>query len=188
MSFIYCQVTLEEQMICGTLQTLNEEAYEDVASSERPSPTGEMLAAVAQLQLAPIRESSEFGSPSDDQKQYGVKISNNNNNNQYLHAEYNRSVSSHSLQSLSTLVGAPVGHGGSGGSHLHLGNGNDLSDSTLDLMHVDSVFGGGGGGGYHRASRQISISSELLHESSSLPMVVVIPNASGEQAYDDTKL
>ncbi|XP_001360437.3 kinase D-interacting substrate of 220 kDa isoform X9 [Drosophila pseudoobscura] len=33
------QVTLEEQMICGTLQTLNEEAYEDVASSERPSPT-----------------------------------------------------------------------------------------------------------------------------------------------------
>ncbi|XP_026841393.1 kinase D-interacting substrate of 220 kDa isoform X8 [Drosophila persimilis] len=35
----YLQVTLEEQMICGTLQTLNEEAYEDVASSERPSPT-----------------------------------------------------------------------------------------------------------------------------------------------------
>jgi len=185
-------VTLEEQMICGTLQTLNEEAYEDVASSERPSPTGEMLAAAAQLQLAPIRESSEFGSPSDDQMQYGVKISNhnNNNNNQYLHAEYNRSVSSHSLQSLSTLVGAPGGgghgHGGSGGDGLHLGNGNDLSGSTLDLMHVDSVFGGGGG--YHRASRQISVSSELLHESSSLPMVVVIPNASGEQAYDDTKL
>ncbi|XP_055837815.1 kinase D-interacting substrate of 220 kDa isoform X2 [Episyrphus balteatus] len=34
------QVTLEEQMICGALQTLNEEAFEDVASSERPSPTG----------------------------------------------------------------------------------------------------------------------------------------------------
>ncbi|XP_017040817.1 kinase D-interacting substrate of 220 kDa isoform X3 [Drosophila ficusphila] len=122
------QVTLEEQMICGTLQTLNEEAYEDVASSERPSPTGEMLAAAAQLQLAPIRESSEFGSPSDDQKQFGVKIGHLiNNNNQYLHAEYNRSVSSHSLQSLSTLVGAPSGHGGSGGSGsggggLHLGN------------------------------------------------------------------
>ncbi|XP_023030563.1 kinase D-interacting substrate of 220 kDa isoform X8 [Drosophila willistoni] len=33
------QVTLEEQMICGALQTLNEEAFEDVASSERPSPT-----------------------------------------------------------------------------------------------------------------------------------------------------
>ncbi|KAH8401816.1 hypothetical protein KR009_008082 [Drosophila setifemur] len=33
------QVTLEEQMICGALQTLNEEAFEDVAISERPSPT-----------------------------------------------------------------------------------------------------------------------------------------------------
>ncbi|XP_037040585.1 kinase D-interacting substrate of 220 kDa isoform X5 [Bradysia coprophila] len=36
----YLQVTLEEQMICGALQTLNEEAFEDVISSERPSPTG----------------------------------------------------------------------------------------------------------------------------------------------------
>ncbi|XP_067630651.1 kinase D-interacting substrate of 220 kDa B isoform X2 [Eurosta solidaginis] len=34
------QVTLEEQMICGALQTLNEEAFEDVASSELPSPSG----------------------------------------------------------------------------------------------------------------------------------------------------
>ncbi|XP_065074364.1 kinase D-interacting substrate of 220 kDa-like isoform X8 [Ochlerotatus camptorhynchus] len=33
------QVTLEEQMICGALQTLNEDAFEDVAGSERPSPT-----------------------------------------------------------------------------------------------------------------------------------------------------
>lgn len=174
-------------MICGTLQTLNEEAYEDVAnSSERPSPTGEMLAAAAQLQLAPIRESSEFGSPSED---LNGGNHNNNNNNKYLHAEYNRSASSHSLQSLSTLVGS------GGGGHQHLGNGNDndpdFSGSTLDLdlMHVDSVFGYNGGGGYHRASRQISVSSELLSDpNSSLPLVVVIPNSSGEQTYDDTKL
>lgn len=33
-------MTLEEQMICGALQTLNEEAFEDVVASERPSPTG----------------------------------------------------------------------------------------------------------------------------------------------------
>ncbi|EDV36140.2 uncharacterized protein Dana_GF12810, isoform B [Drosophila ananassae] len=105
------QVTLEEQMICGALQTLNEEAFEDVAISERPSPTGEMMAAVAQLQLAPIRESSEFGSPSDEQMHL--------NNNKYLHAGYNRSASSHSLQSLSTLVGAPSAHS----IHTsHLGN------------------------------------------------------------------
>ncbi|XP_053965954.1 kinase D-interacting substrate of 220 kDa B isoform X2 [Anastrepha ludens] len=43
------QVTLEEQMICGALQTLNEEAFEDVASSERPSPSG--LPTDSELQL-----------------------------------------------------------------------------------------------------------------------------------------
>ncbi|XP_049538883.1 kinase D-interacting substrate of 220 kDa isoform X2 [Anopheles darlingi] len=36
------QVTLEEQMICGALQTLNEDAFEDVVSSERASPTVSM--------------------------------------------------------------------------------------------------------------------------------------------------
>lgn len=54
--FITFQVTLEEQMICGALQTLNEDAFEDV--SERPSPTGEL---VQQYSLAPITE--ELGSP-----------------------------------------------------------------------------------------------------------------------------
>lgn len=34
------QVTLEEQMICGALQTLNEEALEDVLQNE-PAPSGE---------------------------------------------------------------------------------------------------------------------------------------------------
>lgn len=48
-------------MICGALQTLNEDAFEDVLGSERPSPTGEHM-----LQhLAPIRESSELGSPTN---------------------------------------------------------------------------------------------------------------------------
>ncbi|XP_017960470.1 kinase D-interacting substrate of 220 kDa isoform X3 [Drosophila navojoa] len=121
------QVTLEEQMICGALQTLNEEAFEDVASSERPSPsglpTGEMLAAAAQLQLAPIRESSEFGSPSDEQKihnllQYNINNNNNNNNN---NNEYNRSASSHSLQSLSA--------GGAAGGGLQMRMDLDLSSA-----------------------------------------------------------
>ncbi|XP_052737479.1 kinase D-interacting substrate of 220 kDa B isoform X3 [Bicyclus anynana] len=35
------QVTLEEQMICGALQTLNEEAMEDVLQSEPAAPTDE---------------------------------------------------------------------------------------------------------------------------------------------------
>lgn len=45
-------------MICGALQTLNEDAFEDVAVSERPSPTGELI---VQQFLAPISE--EHGSP-----------------------------------------------------------------------------------------------------------------------------
>lgn len=51
-------MTLEEQMICGALQTLNEDAFEDCAVSERPSPTGELI---QQYSLAPISE--ELGSP-----------------------------------------------------------------------------------------------------------------------------
>lgn len=69
------QVTLEEQMICGALQTLNEEAFEDVVCSERPSPSptgqpGEMNA-LLQQQLAPIRESVEYGSLLDDHSSFG---------------------------------------------------------------------------------------------------------------------
>lgn len=83
-------------MICGALQTLNEDAYEDVAISERASPsglpTGEMLA----QHLAPIRESSEFGSPSDEggNHHYHHSILNNSNtsgNND--HHPYNKQMS-----------------------------------------------------------------------------------------------
>lgn len=55
------QVTLEEQMICGALQTLNEEAFEDVASNEMGPAPGETLS----QQLAPIREGSEFSTSMD---------------------------------------------------------------------------------------------------------------------------
>lgn len=73
----HMQVTLEEQMICGALQTLNEEAFEDVVCSERPTPSptgqvpGEMMinnsSTGTQLppHLAPIRESVESGSFGD---------------------------------------------------------------------------------------------------------------------------
>lgn len=52
-------------MICGALQTLNEEAFEDVVASERPSPTGgpsgETNAQTIQSQqpLTPIQETVE---------------------------------------------------------------------------------------------------------------------------------
>lgn len=55
-------------MICGALQTLNEEAFEDVVCSERPSPSptsggppGELVVEQQQLpQLASIRETAEW--------------------------------------------------------------------------------------------------------------------------------
>lgn len=64
-------------MICGALQTLNEEAFEDVVGSELPSPTGAQPGELTMLllqhqqqqlqqQLAPIRESVECGSITDD--------------------------------------------------------------------------------------------------------------------------
>ena len=148
-------------MICGALQTLNEDAFEDVASSERPSPsglpTGEMIAAAAQLHLAPIRESSEFGSPSDEQKfnnnllPYVENNNNNNNNNNsnnynntptQLHnqqqfnrqssttSDYNRSASSHSLHSL--------------GGNVFMGNGvNSLITNTVNTASGGSTGTGG---------------------------------------------
>ncbi|XP_060660122.1 LOW QUALITY PROTEIN: kinase D-interacting substrate of 220 kDa [Drosophila nasuta] len=149
------QVTLEEQMICGALQTLNEEAFEDVASSERPSPsglpTGEMLAAAAQLQLAPICETSEFGSPSDEQRvnsllQYNNNNNSNNNNNnsssnnatqsKYLNSEYTRSASSHSLQSLNAA--ATGGGGASGGLQMR-----ELELATTSAMLTPTLLASG---------------------------------------------
>jgi ankyrin repeat-rich membrane spanning protein len=49
-------------MICGALQTLNEDAFEDVANNEHPSPTGEPTFLNLQQCLAPISE--ELTSPS----------------------------------------------------------------------------------------------------------------------------
>ncbi|EDW31837.1 GL11336, partial [Drosophila persimilis] len=58
------QVTLEEQMICGTLQTLNEEAYEDVASSERPSPTAMTTALLTSASAMYTHQQQQQAQPS----------------------------------------------------------------------------------------------------------------------------
>ncbi|XP_013108255.2 kinase D-interacting substrate of 220 kDa isoform X10 [Stomoxys calcitrans] len=208
------QVTLEEQMICGALQTLNEDAFEDVASSERPSPsglpTGEMIAAAAQLQLAPIRESSEFGSPSDEQKfnnnllPYHVTNNNNNNNNKLTAADYNRSVSSHSLHSLSG--GLQMGNGlTSANSCSSSNNGSIPAGGGINLVMSSNNLREG-----VVSSRHPSVSDDLLVGSSltpqlrsptfsgstagGIPTVVVIPNENGggdhvtHHLVDDTKL
>lgn len=200
-------------MICGALQTLNEEAFEDVASSERPSPsglpTGEMLA--AQLQLAPIRESSEFGSPSDEHKinnilQYATNNNYNNLNNhkQHLHqnhninnSEYMRSASTHSLQSLGG--GLQMGNGGNGSSSNIGGFGSSKEIDMYNIRH--SLVGDSSTtAAVHLLvaaksyQRHHSVGDELLNEPvtplarSPVPTVVVIPNANGSNGVDDTKL
>lgn len=89
-------MTLEEQFICGALQTLNEDAFEDVAvGSERPSPngsTGEIN--IIQHPLAPISE--EFlNSPThsrnyEDFYDHTMIVNNiNNNNNNYNNTNNN---------------------------------------------------------------------------------------------------
>lgn len=109
------QVTLEEQMICGALQTLNEDAFEDVVGSERPSPTGEMFSS---QYLAPIRESSEIGSPprlsynftNPNLHDHGHASSTNGDDIFHHHASSHRSqLRSHSLhdESLSSVVIMP---------------------------------------------------------------------------------
>ena len=75
MTYFHFQVTLEEQMICGALQTLNEDAFEDVAVSERPSPTGELSV----LHLAPISE--ELASPNNARFSDNASNRNTINNN-----------------------------------------------------------------------------------------------------------
>ncbi|XP_075969674.1 ankyrin repeat-rich membrane spanning isoform X2 [Anticarsia gemmatalis] len=55
------QVTLEEQMICGALQTLNEEALEDVLQSEPPSHPDEE--STLQLRLPASASATPAGSP-----------------------------------------------------------------------------------------------------------------------------
>lgn len=68
-------------MICGALQTLNEDAFEDVAVSERPSPTGELT--LQQYSLAPISE--ELGSPAQSRNSDPF-----DNTSNYLTANNNR--------------------------------------------------------------------------------------------------
>ena len=82
-------------MICGALQTLNEEAFEDVVGSDRPSP--EMLGEMFAHHLAPIKENSEYGSPPrlsystnslcSDSFQQSSATNNNNNKHHSFHED-----------------------------------------------------------------------------------------------------
>lgn len=66
-------------MICGALQTLNEDAFEDVANNDRQSPSGELAFISLQQCLAPISEelSSPIGSRSFDFDNLNLQTNNN---------------------------------------------------------------------------------------------------------------
>lgn len=74
-------------MICGALQTLNEEAFEDVVASERPSPTGGPSTGET-IALTPIQETAELDrslanlndGTVDRPQLHTIHLSNTNNN------------------------------------------------------------------------------------------------------------
>lgn len=100
-------------MICGALQTLNEEAFEDVIGSERPSPTdggpsGEMMIMNAH-HLAPISEQIENDlSYCEDIHcmHYGFAI--NSQQYQHIHQYNHLSFNSPSTNPLPTVIVIPA--------------------------------------------------------------------------------
>ncbi|XP_034480046.1 kinase D-interacting substrate of 220 kDa isoform X6 [Drosophila innubila] len=121
------QVTLEEQMICGALQTLNEEAFEDVASSERPSPSDLDLSSAGALFTPTLLTS---GSPmqqrrdsilkqqgsvksekrvSIKQTPSGSNLANNNNNNNNNNAKQTPNVEYVSERQMELAAGSSKG-------------------------------------------------------------------------------
>lgn len=82
-------------MICGALQTLNEDAFEDVLSNDRNGGGGGVGGTSGETlnqQLAPIRESYELNSPSDNLSLSGtmqsqIYLNHHHNQNHHLHHE-----------------------------------------------------------------------------------------------------
>lgn len=73
-------------MICGALQTLNEDAFEDVVSNERSPSNGPGEQNILMQHLTTIREGSEFGSPTHNNSvnSYDELFEENNKNNNNL--------------------------------------------------------------------------------------------------------
>ncbi|XP_037926963.1 kinase D-interacting substrate of 220 kDa isoform X3 [Hermetia illucens] len=102
----YIQVTLEEQMICGALQTLNEDAYEDVAISERASPSGLPTATTNRPPESILKPS---GSIKTD-KRVSIKPNNNVAHMELVCEKRNRSVSASGPRPASLILTRGVDH------------------------------------------------------------------------------
>lgn len=147
-------------MICGALQTLNEEAFEDVVASERPSPTGGPSTGET-IALTPIQESAEHdrslaylndGTADQSLQLHTISLSNtsidnshnsnsNNNANSNNNNNYNNNDSHNA--SLSNSNKGNSSNSGSSSSHSHHNSmvvaiGSRLKHSNaIDNNHLD---------------------------------------------------
>lgn len=168
------QVTLEEQMICGALQTLNEEAFEDVASNEM---TGVAPGETLSQQLAPIREGSEFSSSVDS----GLSVpafhnSNSSNNNSFLR-------------------GAGVRGGGLSGNNLLLlgqtkANTNFLGGGGPSSASLVDYEGGAGESSLNIAALQVEQQQQELQPPQHKDATIIVMSQSFAQnkSIDDTSV
>lgn len=121
-------------MICGALQTLNEEAFEDVASTERGAGSTVAPGETLSQQLAPIREGSEFSASMDS----GLSVTAAFNN---LHNNCNNNA---------TLLGGARRSSSSSGSYNNLQGVGGIKSSTNHLsapMNLTELLIGGVGRG-----------------------------------------
>lgn len=166
-------------MICGALQTLNEEAFEDVVGSERPSPSptgqpGEMMnSTLLQHQLAPIRESVEYSSFVDMDGASSHNTNNNSSNLSHHHSHH----TPHGYALLDHHHQAPLLYA----NHLHNNSHHQQQQPhqphyhqhTLNQYHLDNV---------HNESMTGGVGHDNTHYP--LPTVIVMPSST----IDDTPL
>lgn len=148
-------------MICGALQTLNEEAFEDVASTGGGGVApGETLS----QQLAPIREGSEFSASLDS----GLVVNNNNNHN--------------------VFIGESEAIGGRIRNNITR-DGRDDCSSQHALNIVELLDDGGGGGGVgDRTNSNINREQGQDNSTWSQDSTVIVMSQYTQQNMDDTSV
>lgn len=202
-------------MICGALQTLNEDAFEDVVASERPSPTGgpstgETIALTPiqesaehersiaysndgttdRLQLNTISFSTNIGSYNNNNNTINNNNINNNNNNNSSH-----SFSISNMNKNNSMVTAVT-------DKTNNSNANDIKMNSLSglnvheqmQLHVKSIKNSTSSSQMfdHNNHTAISIASTSTSSPSS-STVILMPDAKGtcsdtKVSIDDTRL
>lgn len=126
------QVTLEEQMICGALQTLNEEAFEDVIASERPSPTGgpstgETIVLDMNMQAQPQQTQQQPLTPIEETAEIERSLA-------YTHAGTTAFIQPHQI-TMTTAIDNTIGNNNSNNNN----NNNDSIDKNSNLGNRSTI-------------------------------------------------